>query len=617
MSEVYCSTGSLTFRDRQFYLDGKPFTILSGAIHYFRVVPEYWKDRLMKIKACGLNTVETYVCWNLHEKYPNEFDFSGILDVRKFIRLAEEVGLYVIFRPGPYICAEWDFGGMPAWLLRDPEMKVRSNYKPYQDAVDRFFSQLIPLVSDLQNCLKLPEKSSGGPIIAFQVENEFGSYSKEYEHLKFIHETLVKYGAKELFLTSENPNGITNCPFYDRALPTANFPSMKVGAETFDLIRKWSPSFPLMVTEFWSGWFDHWTSTHKGLPLDDFAQTLTDILDAGSSVNMYMFHGGTNFGFMSGANRFPESTYKPDVSSYDYDAPLSEAGDVTAKYLKARDIIFEKILKPQGINSLPTIPPNTQKASYDSIEILEYLSLDSILTYCNEKVESSKPINMENLQIHNGFGQNYGYILYRTKIGKGRTLRFEKQPTDRAQIFIDGIQNGVLDWREASVEQEVNTDKEINTLDILVENHGRVNYIEIGESLLNEQRKGITGNVFLDDNLISNWTIVPMEFEGDFVQSVLHGNNWTSSFGKDIPVLCKTILTLTDTPKDTFLLLSEWGKGIVFINGFNLGRYWSEGPQRTLYVPAPILKTGDNQILIFEHQQIGKKVAFVKEPILK
>lgn len=571
----------------------------------------------MKIKACGLNTVETYVCWNLHEQYPNEFDFSGRLDVRKFIKTAEEIGLYVIFRPGPYICAEWDFGGMPSWLLQDPNMKVRSNYGPYQEAVDRFFSQLIPQVADLQNILKLPTKSCGGPIIAFQVENEFGSYSNEVAHLRFIKETLIKYGAKELFLTSENQGGIATCPFHEHALPTANFPKMDAGQQCFDLIKGLSPNFPLMVTEFWTGWFDHWTSSHKGLYLNDFVDTLSGILDAGASVNMYMFHGGTNFGFMSGANRFSGSTYKPDVTSYDYDAPLSEAGDITAKYLKAREIIFEKVLKPQGVKELPNLPPNTPKASYAPVEVKEYLPLESLISNCRDKLHSAKPECMEYLKIHNGFGQNFGYVLYRTTIGAGSRLRFEEQPKDRAQIFINGVLTKIIDWQDQCTEVEINLEQDSSILDILVENHGRVNYIEIGQNLLNEQRKGISGNVYVDNDCIEEWTIIPLEFNSDFNQRVLEDASWTEAPITSIPVLCKSILNINDNPKDTFLLPSEWGKGIIFINGFHLGRYWSEGPQATLYVPAPILKTGENEILIFEQQQVGSKLMFLHEPILQ
>ncbi|XP_060069165.1 beta-galactosidase-1-like protein 2 [Ylistrum balloti] len=595
MAEVtYRSPGSLTFKNGDFILDQKPLRILSGTMHYFRVVPEYWEDRLLKMKACGLNTVETYVAWNKHEEYPGQFNFDGILDVRKFVQVAKKVGLYVIFRPGPYICAEWDFGGLPSWLLTDEKMKVRSNYQPYQDAVDRFFTKLLPLVTDLQY-------SKGGPIIAVQVENEFGSYSDEVEHLSFVKELLEKNGIQELLLTSENIFGLKRAAFYQHALPTANFPEMGDGQKLFDMIREWSPDFPLMVMEFWPGWFDHWGQGHKGLAMPLFENCLTGILDAGGSFNMYMFHGGTNFGFMAGANFFANSTYKPDITSYDYDAPLSEAGDITPKFLRAREIIFEKVLKPLGVTKLPDLPSNTPKASY-----------------VRNEVRCSSPIPMELLKIHGDYGQNYGYTLYRTTMPAGKCLQFSSLPQDRAQIFINGAFVHVIDWRNPGLEIDIVCTQDTNTLEILVENHGRVNYVEFGLNLLNEQRKGLSGDVSVDGKKLESWSIVPLEFDNDFVNNVSRCDKWVSTLPSSYssPALFKATLTISDTPKDTFLCTKGWGKGIVFLNGFNLGRFWCVGPQQTLYVPAPLLKQGDNQILIFEQEAPGISIEFLDAPIL-
>ncbi|KAK3103421.1 hypothetical protein FSP39_019072 [Pinctada imbricata] len=462
-------------------------------MHYFRVHPDYWMDRLRKMRACGLNTVETYVPWNLHEEYPGKFDFSGFLDVRKFIQQAQEAGLYVIFRPGPYICAEWDLGGLPSWLLRDPNMKVRTNYGPYQQAVQRFFNELLPKVADLQAL-------RGGPIIAVQVENEFGSYSDEIDHLLFIKEVkiLIAY-----------------------ALPTVNFPNMEDGRKLFDMVRQWSKEFPLMVMEFWPGWFDHWGQAHKGLSIPLFEECLTGILEAGASFNMYMFHGGTNFGFMAGANYFEGSHYKPDVTSY------------------------------------------------GEINVASFLPFNAILSCVDDKV------------------------------------------------FLNGNEIQVMDWFSSERSIQLNCTKEVNSLDILVENHGRVNYVECGSNRFNEEKKGLYGEVNVDGVKVCNWRITPLVFKEDFIKNSSACNGWLGrQSDKKEPILARCVLEITGEPNDSFLQLPEWEKGIVLLNGFNLGRYWKIGPTQTLYVPAPLLRKGTNEILIFEQHCIGTKVLFRDEPIL-
>ncbi|XP_048741109.2 beta-galactosidase-1-like protein 2 [Ostrea edulis] len=609
MAEVYRSHGSLSFKDGNFILDGTPLRIFSGTMHYFRVVPEYWRDRFRKMKACGLNTVETYVPWNLHEEYPGEFNFSGLLDVREFIRQAGEEGLHVIFRPGPYICAEWDWGGMPSWLLKDPNMKVRSNYPPYVEAVRRFFDELLPRIVDLQH-------TSGGPIIAVQVENEYGSYSNEVEHLHTITEMLLKNGIKELLLTSDNIYGLKRAPFFKHALPTANFPNMEDGGKLFNMIREWSSEFPLMVMEFWPGWFDHWGQPHKGLEIPDFEACLSGVLDAGGSFNMYMFHGGTNFGFMAGANYFEGSHYKPDVTSYDYDAPLSEAGDVTPKYMRAREIILKKGLIPQGIRSLPDPPPNLPKKAYGEIAVTQCLDLKSILSLVTP-IKSTEPVLMENLDYHKGYGQCFGYIFYQADICAGKELSFTEIPKDRAQVFVNGEDKGVLDWLSVDGKVKIGDVSDRSTLDVLVENHGRVNYIEYGSNRFNEERKGISGCVTLDGKQIKDWRIFPLDFKPKFLDSLRRSTKWkpTPVTNKG-PVIVRTSLQINSTPQDTFLDMKGWNKGIVFLNGFNLGRYWKVGPTRTLYVPAPLLREGDNEILIFEQHGSSGTICFIDTPLL-
>ncbi|XP_041373724.1 beta-galactosidase-1-like protein 2 isoform X2 [Gigantopelta aegis] len=598
----------LTFKNRQFYLGGKPLTILSGAVHYFRSVPEYWKDRLLKVKACGLNTVETYVPWNVHEPVPGHFDFTGMLDIRKYIKLAQEVGLYVILRPGPYICSEWDFGGLPSWLLADPNMRVRTNYHGYQKAAKSYLSQLLSRVVDLQF-------SNGGPIIAVQVENEYGSYSNDTNHLTFLRDVLHKNGIIELLVTSDNLDGMNRAPFYKDALPMANFKSLENGLAIFEKIRKLDDNFPLMVLEFWTGWFDHWGHTHKGFEIEKYKSVLEGILHQKSSVNFYMFHGGTNFGFMAGANFFDD--YKPDVTSYDYDALLSEDGNVTKKYLATRVMLMELVLKQQGIQSLPQVPPMTPKAGYGSVKVVEYLSWQDMLEAIDNTVLVDEPTWMEMLKFQSGFGQSYGFIVYQKQIARGDNLKLSGFVQDRAQILLDAQQVAMVTWSDRDPSVRIQNQKSLATLDIVVENLGRVNFVRFGSNRLNEQRKGINGTVYLDKSTLQKWKVLPLDFNKDYLSRISSSTHWQEfKSSRDKPRMYKTILKIDNEPKDTFLYMKDWQKGVVFINGFNLGRYWDIGPQRTLYVPAPILKKGDNEVLIFEQHRSASEVRFQSTPIL-
>ncbi|KAL4228398.1 Beta-galactosidase-1-like protein 2 [Mactra antiquata] len=605
-TEAYVSGGSLTFQNGLFYLNGTSLRIVSGALHYFRTPSEYWNDQLQKLKACGMNTVETYVPWNQHEEYENQYNFDDILDLRKFIQLAHGLGLYVIFRPGPYICSEWDFGGLPSWLLRDPDMKVRSNYPGYTKAVEKYFDKLLPMVVDLQY-------HKGGPIIAFQIENEFGSYDSDIQHLLFLKQQYIKHGLNELYLTSDNIWGVKNDVFYQHAMPTANFKSFDEGRQIFDLIEEWSSDFPLMVTEFWTGWFDHWGSEHEGLPVEEYEVYLRKILEVNASINFYMFHGGSNFGFMNGANK-ENQQYKPDVSNYDYDALLSENGDITPKYLKTRELLLEYVYKPQGITTLPDVPSNTPVKAYGPVTATQYLPLKLLLD-TTQFVNSSKAVPMEMLKLPGDRGQNFGYVLYRCDIqADGKNLTFENLPTDRAQIFQDNIKIGTLDWKSDTLQIQLSTDvsKNISQLDILVENHGRVNYATLASGTLNTERKGINGNVFIDDKPLTDFKIYPLEFQPD----VVNRSDWMPLPDKpSVPALFKATLTIEGDVNDSFVYMKGWGKGIIFVNGFNLGRYWIIGPQQTLYVPAPKLRTGDNQIVIFEQETVGESIIFTDKPI--
>lgn len=637
--KVYQSEGSLKFKDGQFILDGKPFRILSGAMHYFRVLPEQWKDRMLKMKAMGLNTLETYVSWNLHEDKPGKFDFEGMLDIVKYIELAKEVGLYVIFRPGPYICSEWDFGGLPAWLLKDPNMKVRSNYPGYLKAVDRFFDKLIPMVEKYQHV-------HGGPIIAVQIENEFGSYSSEVAHLLYLKKLLLRNGIKELLFYSDGGSGFANANFYDEALPTANFKEYYYGKSMFRAIREVSKDFPLVNTEFWSGWFDHWNKPHANSDALKMADDFCNVMKAGASVNFYMVHGGTNFGFMAGANWFePKKSdesglikggYKSDITSYDYIAPLSEAGDITPKYEIAKTIIQRYAPEFADKGSLQFVPQNSPKAIYGEIVqneyirnnpregkvmIESYLPLEDMLSGVQAISLKDRPVPMELLDIGNsGYGQNYGFILYRTHFLRGSQLKFSNPVQDRAQIFVNGVEVKTLDWNTKTWTVDLPQRKlsEENTLDILVENHGRVNYVHQGYNKFNEERKGISGDVLLDNEVQKDWLVYPLEFQRDYANKIYGSHHFKPYTHSDYTTgLYKGSFVITAEPADSFIKMKNWNKGIVIVNGFNLGRYWNVGPQRTLYLPAPILKRGENKVLVFELYKGSNAIIFQEKHVLE
>jgi len=569
-----------------FLYDGKPVKILSGAIHYFRIVPEYWKDRLLKLKACGFNTVETYIAWNMHEPREGEFCFEGICDIERFVRTAGELGLFVIVRPSPYICAEWEFGGLPAWLLSYPDMKLRCNYKPYLDKVDAYYDALIPKL--------LPYLcTNGGPIIAMQIENEYGSYGADKEYLQHIKEALKKRGVDVLLFTSDGP---TDMMLQGGTLPdvfkTVNFGSRH--EEAFAKLKEYQNDKPLMCTEFWNGWFDHWGEEHHTRGHEDTVREFDGMLKYGASVNFYMFHGGTNFGFMNGANH--SDSYEPTVTSYDYDAPLNESGDPTPKYYAVRDVLSKYVEIDHSIKVEPSL-----KKSYGEARMTQQADLFDSLDKLSEPMERVCPEPMEKL------GQNYGFILYRTQLKgyKGHLPLEIKDVHDRALIFLNGKYVDVIYRNDKDKRVFLDLSGGSSTLDILVENMGRVNY---GPFL--KDHKGITEHVRLDYHFLFGWTIYPLPMD-------------------DLSKLCfddaKVPRTTSfyrgtfnvDEMADTFLSLDGWVKGAVWINGFNIGRYWNVGPQKTLYVPAPLLKKSENEIIIFEvHEPQNLTVKFTDKPDL-
>ena len=534
---------SLTADGDEFALDGRPFRILSGSIHYFRVVPIHWSDRLAKLKAMGLNTVQTYVAWNFHESTPGRFDFTtGMRDVGRFVRAAHSLGLHVIVRPGPYICAEWEHGGLPAWLLRDKTMKLRSMHPGFIAALDRYFEALMKILAPLQ-------RVNGGPIIAFQAENEYGNYGNDVSYVEYVAAALRRNGVTELIFTSDNHD---KKPF-GSLLQTINFQrdvSMNIAA-----LRRVQPNRPLMVAEYWPGWFDHWTdSGHHGLDVDETAQTVARILDEGASINFYMFHGGTNFAFYNGADRKSGRVpYMPVVTSYDYDAPLDEAGDPTEKYRRLREILQRYVASP-----LPPVPPPVQKTAYASVTLNSYAELVRVSQYA-PVTASRRPLPMELLSVRDGVGQAFGFALYVAQISSGVKTVGVRGVRDRAVVMIDGrpMKTIELNEKDAVLELDLKTSGESVQLAIIVENCGRLN-VASGWLLHWFDSKGITGSVSIDgEEKDLTWNTFSLDFSTEYVESITKNQDvWraTPVPGDIGPILLKGELQLAgDEPSDTFV----------------------------------------------------------------
>ena len=561
----------LEIRDN-FYLNGEPFKIISGAFHYFRTVPEYWQDRIEKLVNMGCNTVETYIPWNFHEPEKGNFRFDGMHDIERFIHLAEKMGLYIIIRPSPYICSEWEFGGLPAWLLRDRNMRLRCSYEPYLNAVKEYYSVLIPKLVPHQ-C------DRGGGVILVQLENEYGYYGNDTAYLEFLRDTLRELGVTVPFVTSDGPwsepkfkSGMLN-----GALPTGNFGS---GAEwQFGQMRKYiGENKPLMCMEFWNGWFDAWGEEHHTTSPEKAASELDELLKRGS-VNFYMFEGGTNFGFMSGRNGGSKTG---DVTSYDYDAPLTEDGQITEKYRLFKEVIA----KYTDIHEIP-LTTEIRRRAYGRISCTGKTDLFSVLDKISVPVKSSYPLTMEDI------GQDYGYILYRTKIRDIETvseIRLEGA-ADRVQCYHNGefVYTAFAEnmWEKFEPQQK----RTSGIIDLLCENTGRENF---GTGLEN-QRKGISGGMKINDHRHFGFEIYPLPLDERQIAALDFGIGYI----ENTPAFYRFELDI-DEPCDTFLDTDGFGKGCAFVNGFNIGRFWEIGPQKRLYIPAPLLQIGKNTIVIFE-----------------
>ncbi len=587
--------GTFEVKDK-FYLDGKEFKIISGAFHYFRTVPEYWKDRLLKLKAMGGNTVETYIPWNMHEPKKGEFCFEGMLDLEKFIKLTQEVGLKLILRPSPYICAEWEFGGLPAWLLKEDGMRLRVNYEPFMKAVEDYYDVLMPMITKYQI-------TNGGNVILMQIENEYGYYANDKSYMQRMMDIMKKHGVNVPLITSDGPFPESlNGGVLEGAHPTGNFGSRT--KERFAVLQNYTNGGPLMCAEFWVGWFDHWgNGGHMRGNLEESVKDLDDMLEMGN-VNIYMFEGGTNFGFMNGSNYYDELT--PDVTSYDYDAILTEDGRITEKYRRYKEVIA-KYTEIPDVSELKEY--EIKRASYGELKVQDKVSLFAVLDDISKKHSSVFPVSMEKLD------QSYGYILYHSTLETEDVIAKIRlwETADRANILVDKKPLVTLYDLELNKEAEILSDEEVakamalpldeqmklsqrgKDLDILVENMGRVNF----GPRMEHQRKGIGQCVQINGHMHNNWDIYTLPLDNvdkvDFNKGYIEGTPAFFKFTFEV-----------DEPCDTFLDFEGWGKGCAFLNGFNLGRYWEIGPQKRLYIPAPLLKKGANEIIMFETEGKNK-----------
>jgi beta-galactosidase len=618
--------------EEDFLLDGEPVRILSGALHYFRVHPGQWADRIAKAREMGLNTIETYVAWNAHSPRPGSFETEGGLDLGRFLDEVAAQGMHAIVRPGPYICAEWDNGGLPPWLFQKPGTGIRSSEPTYLAAVEEYYEQLAPILVPRQI-------DRGGPIILVQVENEYGAYGSDKDYLRALTDLTRRIGITVPLITVDQP---LDSMLEDGSLPelhkTASFGSRI--AERLDALRRHQPTGPLMCAEFWLGWFDNWGGHHHVTDVEETARNLDELLARGASVNIYMFHGGTNFGFTNGAN--DKGTYAPIVTSYDYDSPLDEAGNPTAKYWALRDVIAKHVGTGAGSGSarlsgatqapasaptsapapattlapgalpLPEVPPAPAFSTRFTSTVPLWHVADALGTWTKHE----QPPTTDAL------GSYHGFALYRAEAAyRGAAILQFQEVRDRAQIFLDRSAVGVLarDHRDRALVLPTG-DGAPRVLDVLVEDQGRVDYgRRIGEP------KGLIGPAALDGTELTDWQVLPLGLEdiepaAEALRAAAGGGAGASTTAApDLvagPAFARAVFDL-DEPADLFLDTADWGKGVAWINGFCLGRYWSRGPQRTLYVPGPVLRAHGNELIILElHATRSPLVTFAPAPDL-
>ncbi|MEU4231606.1 glycoside hydrolase family 35 protein [Nonomuraea sp. NPDC026600] len=566
---------ALTWRGRRLYRYGVPHSILSGGLHYFRVHPELWRDRIRRLADLGLNTIDTYVAWNFHQPREDEAPrFDGWRDVERFIRTAGEEGLDVVVRPGPYICAEWSNGGLPSWLT-GRDVAIRSSDPAFTAAVGRWFDELVPRIAALQ-------AAEGGPVVAVQVENEFGSYGDDHAYLGWNREALTARGIRELLFTADGPTEL----MLDGGTLPGTLTAVTLGSQpdaARRLLTARRPDEPFVVAEFWNGWFDHWGERHHVRGAGSVVPALEEIVADGGSVSIYMAHGGTNFGLWAGANEH-QGRLQPTVTSYDSDAPVAEDGTLTAKFFAVRQVLGARgpVRMPARIPTLPAARvPLVHRAGL----------LAGLRAVPAPASTGPRPASFERL------GLDAGMVLYtaRPRIPAGEHRLILTDVRDRALVFGDGAFLGVAD--AGHQELPIRGTGAVVRLEVLVENLGRVNY---GPGI--GRHKGLLGPVLVDRRIVQGWDSTPIAFQ-EWSTTELTRAVTAGPASADAGFAVATVRV--GTPADTFLALPGSGRGLVWVNGFLLGRYWEIGPQVTLYCPAPLLRAGENVVTVLELERPG------------
>ncbi|MBF0806064.1 MULTISPECIES: beta-galactosidase family protein [unclassified Streptococcus] len=582
---------------QDFLLNEQPFKILSGAVHYFRIPRADWYHTLYNLKALGFNTVETYVPWNLHEAQEGGYDFQGELDLGAFLDLAQEFGLYALIRPSPYICAEWEFGGVPAWLLTK-NIRIRSSDPGFLSYVDLYYHQLGPILAQRQ-------LNRGGNILMFQVENEYGSYGEDKAYLRRLKGLMEKQGWNMPYFTSDGAWLATlqaGTLLDEGILPTGNFGSK--AEENFANLQNFMQEHdfqgPLMCMEFWLGWFNRWKEPIIQRDSKETVAAIMDTLKRGS-INLYMFHGGTNFGFMNGTSARGNRDL-PQVTSYDYDAILDEVGNPTEKYYLLQEAIHQ--WNPALEQSEPLVKPMMENRV---IQKKRSVSLWSTLNQLTQSKKSLYPMKMEEL------GQATGYILYRKQVAYDGHPQFYRlvDVSDRAQVFINQVPVVVQDQDTVGDSFEFHSQEASDQLDILVENQGRVNY---GHKLLAaSQEKGIRTGVIKDLHFLINWEQFPLSFDSNMLNRIDFDGDWECGQ----PGFHEFEFELEEL-LSCHIDVSGFGKGFISVNGHNLGRFWEVGPYLSLYLPAAFLKKGINTLLVFESEgMIKDNIQLGSKPVIK
>lgn len=578
-----------------FLLNGEPFVVKAAELHYPRIPRAYWEHRIKQCKALGMNTICLYVFWNFHEEKPGEFDFTGQKDLAEFCRLCQKNDMYVILRPGPYVCAEWEMGGLPWWLLKKKDIRLREDDPYFLERVAIFEKEVANQVAGLTI-------QKGGPIIMVQVENEYGSYGESKEYVAKIRDIVRgNFGDVTLFQCDWASNFQLNA--LDDLVWTMNFGTGANIDEQFAPLKKVRPDSPLMCSEFWSGWFDKWGANHETRAADDMIAGIDEMLSKGISFSLYMTHGGTNWGHWAGAN---SPGFAPDVTSYDYDAPISESGKITPKYEKLR----ETLAKYMDGKKQAKVPDDIPTISVPAFEFTEVAPLFANLP---------EPKSDDTIRTMEEYDQGFGSILYRTtlpKIDRSATLTVT-EAHDYAQIFIDGKYIGKLDRRNGEKQLDIPACAEGAQLDILVEAMGRINF---GRAI--KDFKGITEKVELKNGgrttELKGWKVYNLEDRYEEYKGLKFEplKSVKDAQGQRVPG-CYRATFHVEKPGDTFLNFETWGKGLVYVNGYGIGRIWEIGPQQTLYMPGCWLKEGENEILVFDI--VGPKEARtegLEEPIL-